>query len=150
MLRKKAPCALEGPEVVPYALSIGSRETGSQSRSEAEDITEWWEVGRLEDIIPDWIVLHGKALPRGSRLPETTSCAICIKSFSFFGPGFSPEQNGVVLYIISFSSHRDTMRHHRFLPLPLIEKQKLKDVVTCAQQIRLRCTSLAPTNFTEM
>lgn len=35
VLREKAPYALEGPEVVPYALSIGSRETGSQSLSEA-------------------------------------------------------------------------------------------------------------------
>lgn len=59
MLRERAPWALEGPEVVPYALSIGSREAGSQSLS--EDITEWWEVERLADIIPDWTVLHGKA-----------------------------------------------------------------------------------------
>lgn len=109
MLRERAPWALEGPEVVPYALSIGSRKP--------EDITEWWEVERLADIIPDWTVLHGKALPRDSGLPETTSCAVCTKSLSFFGLVFSLEQNGVVLYIISLSPRRDTMRHHRFPPL---------------------------------
>lgn len=35
VLRERAPWALEGPGVVPYALSIGSRDTGSHSLSEA-------------------------------------------------------------------------------------------------------------------
>lgn len=54
VLRERAPWRVQ-------RLSPMLRALGPRVYLKPEDITEWWEVERLADIIPDWTGLHGKA-----------------------------------------------------------------------------------------
>lgn len=74
----------------PGTLSTGAWGQNPRVHLKQEDRTEGWEVEGAGRHHFQTERCYMTRPPRDPGLPVTTSCAICIKSFSFFGPAFSP------------------------------------------------------------